>query len=87
MNPERTALEILNATPSNKRPKERPQKRWKDCVDEDFAIVKTVVAKRLWSRASGRSVTGSSPGATEDYMRKRLMNVKSVEAQIPPVAW
>ncbi|GFW72783.1 hypothetical protein TNCV_1266261 [Trichonephila clavipes] len=26
--------------PSNKRPKGRPKRRWKDCVDEDFANLK-----------------------------------------------
>ncbi|GFW33207.1 hypothetical protein TNCV_2858851 [Trichonephila clavipes] len=41
MNPKRTA--IFNATPSNKR-------RWKECVDEDFAILKV----KNWRSIAGR---------------------------------
>ncbi|GFU55409.1 hypothetical protein TNCV_2549981 [Trichonephila clavipes] len=34
MSPERTALKIFIATRSNKRSKGRPNRRWKDCVDD-----------------------------------------------------
>ncbi|GFY00672.1 hypothetical protein TNCV_2140661 [Trichonephila clavipes] len=47
MSLERAALKIFKATSSNKRPKGR---RWKDCVDEDFAILKV----KNWRSISGR---------------------------------
>ncbi|GFQ70893.1 hypothetical protein TNCT_197211 [Trichonephila clavata] len=40
MNPERTALKIFNATPSNKRPNGRLTKRLKDYLNEDFVFIK-----------------------------------------------
>ncbi|GFY36243.1 hypothetical protein TNCV_4846151 [Trichonephila clavipes] len=48
--PEQTTLKICNATPSNKRPKGRPKRRWKDCADEDFAILKV----KNWRSITGR---------------------------------
>ncbi|GFR21070.1 hypothetical protein TNCT_670061 [Trichonephila clavata] len=36
---ERTTLKIFNATPSNIRLVVDDNKRWKDCVDEDIAIL------------------------------------------------
>ncbi|GFW55385.1 hypothetical protein TNCV_117691 [Trichonephila clavipes] len=50
MSPERTALENFNATTFNKRPKGRPKRRLKDCVDENFAILKV----KNWRSIAGR---------------------------------
>ncbi|GFW74590.1 hypothetical protein TNCV_114411 [Trichonephila clavipes] len=50
LRPERTALKIFHATPSNKRPKGRPKRRWKDCVNEGFAILKV----KNWRSIAGR---------------------------------
>ncbi|GFR12014.1 hypothetical protein TNCT_124581 [Trichonephila clavata] len=47
MSPERTALEALDASPSNKRPKERPKRYEKT---EDFAILKV----KNWRSIAGR---------------------------------
>ncbi|GFT11433.1 hypothetical protein TNCV_1144911 [Trichonephila clavipes] len=58
MSPERTVLKICNATPSNKRPNGRPKRRYKDCVDEDFAILKV---KKWRSIAGRRAEEGSGP--------------------------
>ncbi|GFS88187.1 hypothetical protein TNCV_3149521 [Trichonephila clavipes] len=50
MSPERTALKFFNTTPSNKRPKKKPKRRWKDCVDEDFASLKVKNCRSIAGR-------------------------------------
>ncbi|GFV78019.1 hypothetical protein TNCV_1731 [Trichonephila clavipes] len=50
MSPRRTALQIFNGTPSNKRSKARPKRRWKHCVDENFAILKVKIKRSIAKR-------------------------------------
>ncbi|GFW93074.1 hypothetical protein TNCV_3888151 [Trichonephila clavipes] len=50
---ERTALKICNATPTNKRQKGRPERKWNDDVDEDFAILKGQNEKKPSWEGSG----------------------------------
>lgn len=40
MNAERTPLKVFNTTPFGSRPRGRPKKRWKDCLEEDFGVLK-----------------------------------------------
>ncbi|GFW01331.1 hypothetical protein TNCV_5029841 [Trichonephila clavipes] len=51
MSPERATLKIFNTTPCNKRSKGRPKRRWKDCIDEDFAILKVKNWRSIARRA------------------------------------
>ncbi|GFU86569.1 hypothetical protein TNCV_4480051 [Trichonephila clavipes] len=48
--PRTNSIKHFNATPSNKRPKGRPKTRWKDCVGEDFVILKV----KNWRLIAGR---------------------------------
>ena len=48
--PRKNNIKSFYCNPFNKRPSGRPKKKWKNCVDEEFAILKVKSSKPITGR-------------------------------------